>query len=537
MVSAIRSITSGPSANEFPATNVSRRGLISIKQGTNASSIIIAENRNGAIATLSDSFPHGIDAPGKYKIASAMITAITTSAAPKIRIQNHGFKNPSLLTSAIDRLTVSRYGSIQLIFSTFPTPNPNPQLPNPHRGKHLHTLQLCHPATPLPLPFLVLQIGHVKLETNLLLAPIAGYCDLAFRLVCREQGGVGLACTDLLSPQGLLRGTATSLDLARTNAADKPVGMQLYGGDPEIMAQGALWAAEHGATIVDINMGCPVDKVTKKDGGSKLLCIPDTTIEIVRRCARALAPFNIPLTCKMRLGWFDGHPIAESLAPRLIDEGIAAVTIHGRTTQQKFSGTVQLDGIARVVEAVGNACRAPGQRVPVIGNGDIREPEDALAMIRRTGCDGVMIGRGALSTPWLFRDCWSLLTTGAVAPEPTTPEKIAIVRRYFSLMLEFRDERYAMYQIRRRITWFAKRLGREVDERNRPVGCRGLKETIRAAVAPADVFAALALYESGGLRGAEPHAPDARQDEAKIREILGPNQSPLLAYRTITRHD
>src|SRR5262249_46274709 len=133
----------------------------------------------------------------------------------------------------------------------------------------------------------MLRIGNVQLATNLLLAPIAGYCDLAFRLICRQQGGLGLACTDLLSPQGLLRGTATALDLARTNEEDKPVGMQLYGCDPAIMADGARWARDHGATIVDINMGCPVDKVTKKDGGSKLLCDPDRAVRIVEAVIQA----------------------------------------------------------------------------------------------------------------------------------------------------------------------------------------------------------------------------------------------------------
>ncbi|MFT3684260.1 MAG: tRNA-dihydrouridine synthase family protein [Phycisphaerales bacterium] len=241
----------------------------------------------------------------------------------------------------------------------------------------------------------MLRIGPVQLKTNLLLAPIAGYCDLAFRTICREQGGLGLASTDLLSPQGLLRGTATSLDLAQTNDFDKPICMQLYGGDPAIMADGALWAVQHGATVVDINMGCPVDKVTKKDGGSKLLCIPDTAEEIVRRCAKVLEPLGIPLTCKMRLGWFDDQPIACWLAPRLIDAGVCAVTIHGRTTQQKFQGEVSHDGIAKVVEAVGNHCKAAGHAVPVIGNGDVREPQHAAEMIRRTGCAGVMIGRGA----------------------------------------------------------------------------------------------------------------------------------------------
>ncbi|MCE2968534.1 MAG: tRNA dihydrouridine synthase [Phycisphaerales bacterium] len=354
----------------------------------------------------------------------------------------------------------------------------------------------------------MLTIGGTTLATPLLLAPIAGYCDLAFRLVCRsivdvDGKGLGLACTDLLSPQGLLRGTASSLDLARTNDQDKPVGMQLYGGLPEVMAEGAIWAAEHGATIVDINMGCPVDKVTKKDGGSKLLCIPDIAVQIVRACRRALEPYGLPLTCKMRLGWFDDQPVAEWLAPRLIDAGAQAITIHGRTTVQKFMGTVRHEGIARVVEAVGRHCKGPGVSVPVIGNGDVREPQDAVEMMRRTGCAAVMIGRGALSTPWLFRDCWSLMNGRGVPPEPTTREKIDIMHRYFDLMLEFRGEPYAMTQIRRRISWFGKRLGRELDEKGRPMGCRALREAVREAGSPAEVREHFEVFAAGGLRGAE----------------------------------
>jgi hypothetical protein len=163
----------------------------------------------------------------------------------------------------------------------------------------------------------MLRIGPLQLRTNLLLAPIAGYCDLAFRTVCREmewngQTGLGLACTDLLSPQGLLRGTATSLDLAQTNEFDKPIGMQLYGCDPSILADGARWARDHGASLIDINMGCPVDKVTKKDGGSRLLCIPDIAERIVEEVVKAVGPSSggpgLPVTCKMRLGWFNDRP-------------------------------------------------------------------------------------------------------------------------------------------------------------------------------------------------------------------------------------
>lgn len=336
----------------------------------------------------------------------------------------------------------------------------------------------------------MLRIGPVQLATNLLLAPIAGYCDLAFRLICREQGGLGLACTDLLSPQGLLRGTATSLDLARTHAEDMPICMQLYGGDPGIMAEGARWARDHGATVIDINMGCPVDKVTKKDGGSKLLCDPDRAIRVAEAVVNAVqtGPNPVPVTAKMRLGWFNlpCEPVADWLAPRLVDIGIQLVTIHGRTTEQKFMGEASLEGIRRVVEAV----KAKSAAIPVVGNGDIREAEDAVRMIRETGCDGVMIGRGALSTPWIFRDTWALLTTGSKPAPPTESEKIAIIRKYLALMLHFRDEHYAMYQIRRRISWFGKRLG----------PCKPLRERVRVAQGISDVRAALDEFEGGGLR-------------------------------------
>ncbi len=373
-----------------------------------------------------------------------------------------------------------------------------------------------------------LNIGPVPLRTNLLLAPIAGYCDLAFRTVCREWGGVGLACTDLLSPQGLLRGTATSLDLAKTNDFDKPVGMQLYGSDPDIMAEGARWAVEHGATVVDINMGCPVDKVTKKDGGSKLLTNIEGAVELAQRVARELekcpisadewqrriggshssstssprlsgtSSLSVPLTCKIRLCWhtadYDaGLACSPHLARMLADVGVVAVTVHGRTTEDKFQGTVRRAGIARVVEAVDG-------RIPIIGNGDVREPEDAAAMIRETGCQGVMIGRGALSTPWLFRDAWHYLKTGQKLPEPTEAEKIATIRRFFDLMLAQREERYAMFQIRRRISWFAKRLQRQL-ESGKMESVKPLKEAMRTAARPADVHTILDRFLNGELRG------------------------------------
>src|SRR3954447_19849571 len=239
-----------------------------------------------------------------------------------------------------------------------------------------------------------LTIGTLRLATNLLLAPIAGYCDLAFRLVCRTQGSVGMACTDLLCPEGVLRENKRSMELAATCPEDSPLCMQLYGGAVSRLGEAARWAEDRGAHVIDINMGCPVDKITKRDGGSKLLCDPDRTLRMVDRVRATLR--RGALTAPLRLGWDDSCIVAPYLAARLEEAGVAMVTIHGRTTAMRFSGEARLDGIAEVVAAA--------KRIPVIGNGDVRTPQDAKRMIDATGCAGVMIGRGALSAPWIFRD-------------------------------------------------------------------------------------------------------------------------------------
>jgi len=335
-----------------------------------------------------------------------------------------------------------------------------------------------------------LALGSFELSTNLLLAPIAGYCDLAFRVTCREQGGLGLACTDLLSPHGLLRGSANSLDLARTNELDSPICMQLYGGDGDILAEGAAWAVDHGADVIDINMGCPVDKVTKKDGGSMLLCDPPRTVKIAESIVRAAerrSRGRVPVTAKVRLGWSDGCWVAPQLAHELEKAGVVAVTVHGRTTEQKFRGDVIREGIREVVQAVDS--------IPVIGNGDVKSPNDALAMMEATGCAGVMIGRGALSAPWLFRQSWSA-QRGEAAVEPGEEEKVSAILRYLGLMIEERGERYAMTHMRRRISWFAKRLG----------PCKPLREAVRTAPDARTVYASFDEFLAGGLRS----HPDVR---------------------------
>jgi nifR3 family TIM-barrel protein len=367
-------------------------------------------------------------------------------------------------------------------------------------------------ATPLTLRA---PAGSVALETNLLLAPIAGWCELAWRLTVRECGGVGLACTDLLSPQGLLCSSETSYDLARTHDLDKPIGMQLYGSDPQILAEGARWCADHGATVVDINMGCPVDKVCKKDGGSKLMCNLPNTFKVFE-AVRAALPDHIPLTAKMRLGWDEAAyeaGVASDLAVGLCQRGAALITVHGRTTEMKFTSQCRREGIKRVVEAVGESTgRYDGTitgGVPVIGNGDIREPHDVLDMMSETGCAGVMIGRGSFGNPWIFAEAWELQKQASgirhqgSGPDPaqcpipdpqSLPDsaRLDTIAAYFDRMIEFRSEHHAMHVIRQKISWLGKTINRG--------HCKALKNAVRLAKTPAEVHAALDAWRSGELR-------------------------------------
>ena len=336
-----------------------------------------------------------------------------------------------------------------------------------------------------------LTIGNVRLATNLLLAPIAGYCDVSFRLVARSCGGVGMACTDLLSPHGVLKENKRSMELAATCPEDSPLCMQLYGGDVQLLCEAARWAEDRGAHVIDINMGCPVDKITKRDGGSKLLCDPDRTLRMVDKIVAVLR--HTPLTAKLRLGWDDTCIVAPKLAPRLEDAGIRLITIHGRTTEMKFTGQARLDGIAEVVASV--------KQIPVIGNGDIRTPEDARRMIELTKCAGVMIGRGALSMPWIFRDIDSYLTTGKIPPPPSIVEKCELMRAHFYHIIRFRTEWCAVGEFRKRISWYAKQMH----------PCRMLKDDIRVINSPADFDSAIARFLEWRLQ----HDEDVRAGRCK----------------------
>lgn len=294
----------------------------------------------------------------------------------------------------------------------------------------------------------MLRIGDVELSSNLLLSPLAGYTDLSYRRIVRPLGGLGLAFTELVNPRGLKEGSRRSMQIVETAPDDDPLSIQLYGASPAELAEAAVWAAERGACTVDINFGCPVPKVAGKGGGSGVLRNCPDAVRIARTVAAACP---VPVTVKTRLGWEIGNLVAPDLAKRLVDVGVAAITIHGRYGEQRFSGGVDFEGIRAVVEA------APS--IPIFGNGDIRSPRDAKRMIDETGCAGVMIGRAAMGDLWIFRDTHQYLTTGSVPEPPTRLDRTRKMIEHFHAMVERDGPRRAVIEFRKRMAPYSKYIG------------------------------------------------------------------------------
>lgn len=297
--------------------------------------------------------------------------------------------------------------------------------------------------------------GTLRLSTRYLLAPLAGYTNLAFRTAIRELGPLGLATTDLVSARALLCQGRKTLELIQTDARDRPLAVQIYGHDADEMAEAARWLEAYGVSSVDINMGCPVHKVVRGGGGSALMCRPTQTVDLVRRVVEAV---RLPVTVKMRLGWDDANLSAPFFAREFERAGVAAVTIHGRTRAQGFGGAVNMDGIRAVAEAV--------ERIPVIGNGDVRAPADAMRMLDATGCAGVAVGRGTLANPWIFAQLDALDRTGRPADAPSFEDRLAFLERHFRLLAGHRGERLACLTFRKVVTWYCKalRAGREIQQ-------------------------------------------------------------------------
>ncbi len=266
---------------------------------------------------------------------------------------------------------------------------------------------------------------------------------MAYRLAVRECGGLGLATTDLVNARSLLERRPRSFELAETCPDDQPMAIQLYGHLVDEMTEAARRVVDLGASAVDINMGCPVRKVVRTGGGSALMCDADSASQLVAAVVKAVKD---PVTVKMRLGWDDENLTAPALAREFENVGAAAVIVHGRTRAQGFKGGVSREGIRAVVEAV--------DRLPVIGNGDVRTVADAERMFAETGCAAISIGRGSLANPFIFRQLTHWARYGHPGPEPTFEERVNVMDRHFHRLVDLRGERMACFQFRKLIKWY-----------------------------------------------------------------------------------
>ncbi len=300
-----------------------------------------------------------------------------------------------------------------------------------------------------------LRFGSLALASRYVLAPLAGYTNLALRLAVREVGGLGLATTDLVNARALLTRSRKTMELIQTCAEDRPVAVQIYGANLEEMQSAARWLQDYGVSSIDINMGCPVNKVVRSGGGSAMMCNATGTLKLVQGIVESV---KIPVTVKMRLGWDDSDLSAPFFARQFEQAGVAAVIIHGRTRAQGFGGTVNLDGIRAVVEAV--------ERMPIIGNGDVRSLADAARMLQVTGCTGIAIGRGALLNPWFFRQLKQWEETETPGPAGTWLERLTFMERHFRLLVHCREERFACLSFRKVANWYCRvlRPGREIQQ-------------------------------------------------------------------------
>jgi nifR3 family TIM-barrel protein len=288
-----------------------------------------------------------------------------------------------------------------------------------------------------------MKIGSVVLENNIFLAPMAGVTDMPFRILCREQG-CGLVYTEMVSAKGMHYNDEKSAKLTEISEIERPASVQIFGSDPEIMEGIARKLDFSDASIIDINMGCPTPKITKNGEGSALMLKPRLVGDIVKSVSQAT---HKPVTVKIRKGWDESSVNAVEIARIAEENGAKAIAVHGRTREQLYSGSADWEIIARVKEAVS---------VPVIGNGDVRSPGDAERMLRQTGCDAVMVGRGAQGNPWIFRRILTYLENGALTPEPSNIEKIDMIIRHMKMLVELKGEHTGVLEMRKHIAWYIK---------------------------------------------------------------------------------
>ncbi len=286
-----------------------------------------------------------------------------------------------------------------------------------------------------------LKIGNVALSNPYILAPMAGVTDLPFRLLCKEQGA-GLLCMEMVSAKAIQYNNKNTKALLEIHPEEEPVSLQLFGSDPEVISEVAKRIEELPFAILDINMGCPVPKIVRNGEGSALMNQPKLVHEIVSKTVKAIQK---PVTVKIRKGFNDESINAVEIAKIIEDAGGAAVAVHGRTREQYYSGKADWDIIRQVKEAVS---------IPVIGNGDVTSGESALAMMRETGCDGVMIGRGAQGNPWIFLELREYEKTGQMPARPTNKELKEMMLRHARLQMQYKGDFLGIREMRKHVAWY-----------------------------------------------------------------------------------
>jgi nifR3 family TIM-barrel protein len=287
--------------------------------------------------------------------------------------------------------------------------------------------------------------GRLTLQSRYLLSPLAGFTTLPFRRIVRRIGGVGLATTDLVNARALLTRNERTMQMVETHPEDRPFAVQIFGSEPDVMADAARLLVELGVDTIDINMGCPVNRIAGAGAGAGMMCNTTSTLRLAQTVVEAV---TVPVTIKMRLGWDAENLTAPFFAREFEKIGVAAVAIHGRTREQGFSGSVSLPGIRAVVEAV--------EQIPVVGNGDIRSVSDAARMIRETGCHAVSIGRAALANPWIFRQLVEWETTGDFAPAGSFDERLSLMLFQYSFLEERFGTERGLVLFRKMAHWYLK---------------------------------------------------------------------------------
>jgi nifR3 family TIM-barrel protein len=286
-----------------------------------------------------------------------------------------------------------------------------------------------------------LKIGDVVLDNNIILAPMAGVTDLPFRLICKEQGA-GLLCMEMVSAKAVHYNNKNTEDLMEIHPEEMPVAIQIFGSEPDIMAETAVKIEHRPFAILDINMGCPVPKVVNNKEGSALMKNPKLAGEIIHAVSHAIKK---PVTVKIRKGFDDDSINAVEMAKIAENNGASAIAVHGRTREQYYSGKADWDIIRQVKEAV---------KIPVIGNGDITDAISAKKMLDETGCDGIMVGRASRGNPWIFREINSYLDTGIIPPRPTVEELCNTILKHARLQLQYKDEYIAIREMRKHVAWY-----------------------------------------------------------------------------------